>query len=155
MVRTVKVLKMERTKAKAAAKLLEEYRANVQGIRTLQSRLQKIIKYSGPSELTAVSLDLSGGGNSYHKSMENIADEIQKIKRSIAEKRIEIQLIEDALMVISHGRYCEHYADVLIMRHVDGYTMNEIAIKLGYSSRQTVYDQYYKALNKFACAMGL
>ena len=146
---------MDKVRAKAAVKLLEEYSVNLQGIRTLQSRLQKIIKFSGPSELTAVSYDLSGSGNSYHKSMENVAGEIQNIKCSIEEKRIEVQLIEDALMVISCGIYCEHYADILIMRHVDGYSMNEIALKLGYSSRQTVYDQYYKALNKFACAMGL
>lgn len=146
---------MERTKAKAAVKLLEEYNVNLQGIRTLQSRLQKLISRSGPAALTAVSYDMAASGSSYHKSMENIADEIQRIQRSVTEKRVEIQLIEDALMVISYGRYCEHYADILIMRHVDGYSMNEIAVKLGYSSRQTVYDQYYKALNKFACAMGL
>ena len=146
---------MDKVRAKAAVKLLEEYSVNLQGIRTLQSRLQKIVKRSGPTALTAVSYDLSGSGNSYHKSMENLADDIQKIKDKIAEKRIEVQLVEDALAVIDYGRYCEHYADILIMRHVNSYSMNEIAVKLGYASRQTVYSQYYKALNRFACAMGL
>lgn len=146
---------MERTKAKAAVKLLEEYSVNVQGIRTLQSRLQKLISRSGPSALTAVPYDVAASGSSYHKSMENIADEIQSIKHSITEKRVEIQLIEDALMVVSYGRYCEHYAEILIMRHVDGYSMNEIADRLGYSSRRSVYYQYDKALERFATALGL
>lgn len=146
---------MERTKAKAAVKLLEEYSVNVQGIRTLQSRLQKLISRSGPSALTAVSYDVAASGSSYHKSMENIADEIQRIQRSITEKRVEIQLIEDALAIISIGRNCEHYADILIMRHVDGYSMEVIADRLGYSSRRSVYYQYDKALERFATALGL
>ena len=37
----------------------------------------------------------------------------------------------------------------MIMRHVDGYSMERITEKLGYSSRQAIYNQYNKALAKF------
>ena len=43
----------------------------------------------------------------------------------------------------------------MIMRHVDGYSMERITEKLGYSSRQAIYNQYNKALAKFAKALGL
>lgn len=49
----------------------------------------------------------------------------------------------------------KHYGDILIMRHVDGYSMERITEKLGYSSRQAIYNQYNKALSKFAKALGL
>ena len=78
-----------------------------------------------------------------------------KILLKIADRQAEILIIEDALQIINKGINCKHYSDILIMRHVDGYSMERITEKLGYSSRQAIYNQYNKALAKFAKALGL
>ena len=144
---------MDRNKARLAVSYLENYRVNKQGIITLQRQLEKLALRSGPSELTATSYDNAGGGGGFCGDAILSIEKANKLANKIAEKRIEVQLVEDALNVINTGRYSDHYAEILIMRHVDGWAMADIADSLGYSSRQTVYDQYYKALNKFATAM--
>lgn len=98
-----------------------------------------------PADVSAVSYDAAATGTApYHPGMMNIAVNGQKILLKIADRQAEILIIEDALQIINKGINCEHYSDILIMRHVDGYSMERITEKLGYSSRQAIYNQYIK-----------
>lgn len=150
------VLSMQREKYKAAVEVLEQYRSNREGIRALKVKMQRLSLRTGPKELTATAYDNVGGSvYPYHKSVLEIANEIEEIKMNIADKIAMMEIVEDALMIVGMGKQAEYFADILIMRHVDGWSMCEIADKLGYASRQTIYNQYNRAMAKFANAIGL
>ena len=147
---------MQKARYKAAVEYLETYRSNREGIKALRGKLQRLALRTGPNKLTATSYDGVGGCvNSHHKSVLEIANEIEVIKLKIADKIAVMQVVEDALVIAGMGRQSEFFGDILIMRHVDGWSMGEIAERLGYSSRQTVYYQYNKAMARFASALGL
>lgn len=147
---------VEKNKYKQAVSKLENYRVSRMAIENIRNKIKKLLLYSGPVPLKGTSYD---GGRSntpaYHASMSNIADEMQQLYCRLAAKQEEVKLVEDALAIISLGRNCEHYADILIMRHIDGFSMEVIADRLGYSSRRSVYYQYDKAMKKFAIALGV
>ena len=150
------VVSMQREKYKAAVEALEQYRSNREGIKALKVKLQRLALRTGPKEITATACDGAGGSfNPHHKSVIEIAVEIEEIKLSIADKIALMEVVEDALMIVGMGKQAEYFADILIMRHVDGWSMCEIADKLGYASRQTIYNQYNRAMAKFANAIGL
>lgn len=147
---------MQRARYKAAVEYLETYRANREGIKALRGKIQRLALRTGPNELTATAYDGVGGfGNPHHKSVVEIACEIESIKLKLADRIAAMQIVEDALVIVGMGRQSEYFGDILIMRHVDGWSMSEIAEHLGYSSRQTVYYQYNKAMARFASALGL
>ena len=147
---------MQKAKYKAAVEYLETYRANREGIKALRGKLQRLALRTGPNELTATTYDGAGGcGNPHHKTVVEIACEMESIKLKIADRIAAIQIVEDALVIVGMGRQSEYFGDILIMRHVDGWSMDEIARHLGYSSRRTIYYQYNKAMARFAKALGL
>lgn len=139
-----------------AVQKLEEYSLNREALKGLRSKLKRLADLGKPADVSAVSYDAAATGTApYHPSMMNIANECRKILLKIADRQAEILIVEDALQIINKGINCEHYSDILIMRHVDGYSMERITEKLGYSSRQAIYNQYNKALIKFAKALGV
>lgn len=150
------VTKARDEEKRLAIQKLEEYSLNREALKGLRRKLKKLADAGKPAELSATSYDVAASGTApYHPSMMNIADECQKILMKIADRQAEILIVEDALQIINKGINCEHYSDILIMRHVDGYSMERITEKLGYSSRQAIYNQYNKALIKFAKALGV
>lgn len=147
---------MQKERYKAAVEYLETYRSNREGIKALRGRLQRLALRTGPSELTATAFDGAGGcGNPYHKSVMEVAGEMESIKLKLADKIAAMQVVEDALVIVGMGRQSEYFGDILIMRHVDGWSMSDIAKQLGYSSRRSIYYQYNKAMARFADAIGL
>lgn len=147
---------MQREKYKAAVEALEKYRANREGIKALRVKLQRLALRNGPKELTATAYDGAGGSsNPHHKNVLEIAIEMDALQLRIADKIAAMELVEGALVIVGMGRQADYFSDILIMRHVDGWTMNDIAEKLGYSSRRTIYYQYNKAIARFADAIGL
>ena len=139
------VIKARDEEKRMAVQKLEEYALNREALKGLRSKLKRLVDAGKPATSTTP----------YHPGMMNIAEECQRILLKIADRQAEILIIEDALQIINKGINCEHYSDILIMRHVDGYSMERITEKLGYSSRQAIYNQYNKALAKFAKALGL
>ena len=51
------VLSMQREKYKAAVEVLEQYRSNREGIRSLKVKMQRLSLRTGPKELTATAYD--------------------------------------------------------------------------------------------------
>ena len=143
------VIKARDEEKRMAVQKLEEYALNREALKGLRSKLKRLADAGKPAVASVASYDAAATSTTpYHPSMMNIAEECQRILLKIA-------IIEDALQIINKGINCEHYSDILIMRHVDGYSMERITEKLGYSSRQAIYNQYNKALSKFAKALGL
>lgn len=66
---------------------------------------------------------------------------------------IEIGKIDDVLVAICEGSGCERYKDVLVMWYVNKLDKEDIAERLGYSHRQSVYEIKNKAIRKFAVAL--
>lgn len=150
------VIKARDEEKRMAIQKLEEYSLNREALKGLRSKLKRLADLGKPAGVSATSYDVAATSTTpYHPGMMNIADECQKILLKIADRQAEILIIEDALQIIGRGINCEHYSDILIMRHVDGYSMERITEKLGYSSRQAIYNQYNKALVKFAKALGI
>ena len=147
------VIKARDEEKRLAVQKLEEYALNREALKGLRSKLKRLADIGKPA---VASYDAAATSTTpYHPGMMNIAEECQRILLKIADRQAEILIIEDALQIINKGINCEHYSDILIMRHVDGYSMERITEKLGYSSRQAIYNQYNKALAKFAKALGL
>lgn len=147
---------MQKDKYRAAVEVLESYRANREGIKVLRKKLQRLALCGGPKQLTAISYDAAGGfGSPYHKGTMDVAMEMESIRMKMADRIAFMHVVEDALVIVGMGRQSEYYGDILIMRHVDGWSMNEIAHHLGYSSRRSIYYQYNKAMARFADAIGL
>ena len=150
------VIKARDEEKRMAVQKLEEYALNREALKGLRSKLKRLADAGKPAVASVASYDAAATSTTpYHPSMMNIAEECQRILLKIADRQAEILIIEDALQIINKGINCEHYSDILIMRHVDGYSMERITEKLGYSSRQAIYNQYNKALSKFAKALGL
>lgn len=151
------VIKARDEEKRMAVQKLEEYALNREALKGLRSKLKRLADAGKPAVASVASYDAAAAISTtpYHPGMMNIAEECQRILLKIADRQAEILIIEDALQIINKGINCEHYSDILIMRHVDGYSMERITEKLGYSSRQAIYNQYNKALSKFAKALGL
>ena len=150
------VIKARDEEKRMAVQKLEEYALNREALKGLRSKLKRLADAGKPAAASVASYDAAAISTTpYHPGMMNIAEECQRILLKIADRQAEILIIEDALQIINKGINCEHYSDILIMRHVDGYSMERITEKLGYSSRQAIYNQYNKALAKFAKALGL
>lgn len=149
------VIKARDEEKSLAVQKLEEYALNREALKGLRSKLKRLADIGKPAASVASYDAAATSTTPYHPSMMNIAEECQRILLKIADRQAEILIIEDALQIINKGINCEHYSDILIMRHVDGYSMERITEKLGYSSRQAIYNQYNKALAKFAKALGL
>lgn len=151
------VIKARDEEKRLAVQKLEEYALNREALKGLRSKLKRLADIGKPAVASVASYDaVASSTTPYHPGMMNIAEECQRILLKIADRQAEILIIEDALQIINKGINCEHYSDILIMRHVDGYSMERITEKLGYSSRQeAIYNQYNKALAKFAKALGL
>lgn len=148
------VIKARDEEKRMAVQKLEEYALNREALKGLRSKLKRLADAGKPAAASVASYDAAATSTApYHPSMMNIAEECQRILLKIADRQAEILIIEDALQIINKGINCEHYSDILIMRHVDGYSMERITEKLGYSSRQAIYNQYNKALSKFAKAL--
>ncbi len=150
------VIKARDEEKRLAVQKLEEYALNREALKGLRSKLKRLADAGKPAAASVASYDAAATSTApYHPDAMNIAEECQRILLKIADRQAEILIIEDALQIINKGINCEHYSDILIMRHVDGYSMERITEKLGYSSRQAIYKQYNKALAKFAKALGL
>ena len=147
------VIKARDEEKRMAVQKLEEYALNREALKGLRSKLKRLADAGKPAVASVASYAAATSTTPYHPGMMNIAEECQRILLKIADRQAEILIIEDALQIINKGINCEYYSDILIMRHVDGYSMERITEKLGYSSRQAIYNQYNKALSKFAKAL--
>ena len=131
-----------------ARQRLKRYRVDVNRIYNL---LRLPVRIHGPSRNVTAKVDDNPGGfvPKSHPDAMNDLQRIVEINKTIAAYVLEINAIESSLSVLSKDECL-----VLIMRDVDEMNMEAIANALGYSSRQSVYNIYKRALNKFKIALG-
>ena len=132
----------------AARQRLSMYRANINRINNL---LRLPLRIGGPSQSVTVKPKDNPGGtvSKNHPDALNDLQRIVDLNNTIAAYVIEVNEIEGALSVLN-----KEESLVLIMRDVDEINMEAIAAALGYSSRQSVYNIYKRAVNKFKIALG-
>lgn len=139
---------MPERKIQEARQRLSMYRANINCINNL---LRLPLRIGGPSQSVTVKPKDNPGGTVSKNHPDAMSDlqRIVEINSTIASYVLEVNEIESALSVLS-----KEESLVLIMRDVDEMNMETIAAALGYSSRQSVYNIYKRAVNKFKIALG-
>lgn len=130
-----------------ARQRLKRYRINVNRIYNL---LRVPLHIHGPSRNVTAKVDDNPGGfvPKSHPDAMNDLQRIVDINKTIAAYVLEINAVESALSVLNKDESL-----VLIMRDVDEINMDVIARQFGYSSRQSFYNIYKRALNKFKLAL--
>lgn len=126
---------------------LQNYRSYVALVASLQRKIKNALQHSGPSQKVTAQMDANRGGYVPPAHPEAFTDlsllakrqgEITKLLNKIAD-------IENGLALLSNEE-----RTILIMKNMDRCTIEGIAEWLGYSSRQSVYTLYNRAMKKFA-----
>lgn len=126
---------------------LENYRSYVTLTCNLQRKVSDALKRSGPNQRITAQIDANRGGYvpPAHPDAYTDLSVLAKKQSEIANLMDKINAIEDGLAMLGSEERM-----VLVMKHMDQWTMAAIAEYLGYSSRQSIYTLYSKALKKFA-----
>ena len=131
--------------------ILANYKDLQNSIKNIENRIMKL-KFSGiPREISASYMDdICVKSSPKHDETINILCELKEL----VDKRIEtldaMEEIDQILENISIRKKCENYGSVLRMLYIEELTVEDTAEKLGYSSRQSIYDIKKPAIRKFA-----
>ncbi|QDR80218.1 sigma-70 family RNA polymerase sigma factor [Sporomusa termitida] len=136
-----------------AENYLRYYRELHQSINHASRMIVRLRMQTAPGVVSAVNIDVTGIRSSKTVNTLNQMYQLQKWQEMKDRTLEEIEKIEEALAGISQAQGCERYRDVLFMWYVERLDKDEIAEKLGYSTRQSVYDMKNKAIRKFAVAL--
>jgi len=136
-----------------AENYLRYYRELHQSVEHADYMLNKLVNQTAPNDISAVSMDITGIRAGKPCNTLNQMYELQ-FWHEMKEKTMgEIKKVDNILESISHGSGCERYRDILYMWYVEKTDKEDIAERMGYSSRQSVYDLRSRALNKFSIAL--
>lgn len=135
---------------KEAEKRLLHYRDLEKSLQQLKRDISERILKSGPSELSAVSLDFTGVSSGKVDDTCNMIYEINQLKECYFTTKKEVGKIEMLLADISKDHGCEQYGKLLKLWYVDKVGKEKIKDEMGYSSIQSVYDMKNKSIRKFA-----
>lgn len=113
----------------------------------------QLMHQTAPRVLGAVAMELTGVRAQRPHDTLNQIYQLQKWQEMKELTAIEIGKIDDVLVAICEGSGCERYKDVLVMWYVNKLDKEDIAERLGYSHRQSVYEIKNKAIRKFAVAL--
>ena len=136
-----------------AENYLRYYRELTQSIEHASRMISKLNWQGAPRDARAASVDITGIRASKPVNTLNQIYQLQKWQEMKERTIEEIEKIEEELQGICLDPGCERYRDVLYMWYVEKLDKDEIAERLGYSSRQSVYDMRNKAIRKFAVAL--
>jgi hypothetical protein len=106
-----------------------------------------------PKDMRAAQLEATGIHADHPVNTVNQLYQLQKWQDIKARTMIELSAIDDELDSICEENGCERYKDILVMWYVDKLYKEEIADKLGYSCKKSVYSMRDKAIEKFAVAL--
>jgi hypothetical protein len=135
---------------KEAEKRLLHYRDLEKSLKQLKRDISERILKSGPSELSAVSLDFTGISSGKVDDTCNMIYEINQLKECYFTTEKEVSKMDRLLADISKDPGCEQYGTLLKLWYVDKVGKEKIKDEMGYSSLQSVYDMKNKAIRKFA-----
>lgn len=108
---------------------------------------------TAPKEISAVSIDITGISALRPVNTLNQIYQLQKWQEMKTKTADEIAKVDEVLDSISQEPGCGRYKDILFMWYVEKLDKEDIAQKLGYSSRQSVYDLRNRAIKKFSIAL--
>jgi hypothetical protein len=136
-----------------AENYLRYYRELHQSIEHADYMISKLLKQTAPKEISAVSMDITGirAGKPCNKL--NQMYQLQMWQEMKERTLVEMEKVDVILESINHGVGCERYKDILHMWYVEKTDKEDIAERMGYSSRQSVYDLRNKAISKFSIAL--
>ena len=132
-----------------AEKRLRHYRDLEKSLEQMDKDIARIKKRSGPSDLNAVAMDITGIRSGRQDEAINILFELQTLSESKIETEEEIMDIAELLEEISQEPDCSLYGKVLYAWYVKRRPREEIAKEIGYSVRQT-YNIRDQAIRRFA-----
>lgn len=138
-----------------AEKRLRHYRDLEKSLEQMDKDIARITKRSGPSNLNAVAMDITGIRSGRQDEAINILYELQTLSESKMDTEEEIKEIAELLEEISQDADCGFYGKVLYSWYVKRKSREDIAKEIGYSVRQ-VYNIKNAAIRKFAvCILGI
>jgi len=135
---------------KEAENVLWYYRDIYRSIENINRQIAKLIGQHGPSELSAIALDITGVRGSGQDETVNLVYQIQTLTDQREASKKELEDIDLILHDICQDKGCELYAALLKEWYVFKTPKEDIAKSIGYSSKQSVYDLKNKAIRKFA-----
>lgn len=126
------------------------YRDLQRSVDEMSQRIGKLISKAGPADLSAMVLDGSGVHSQRVDDTLNILFEIQKLTELRKETKEALSEIDSVLTRINGEPDCKFYGTVLRMWYIERIPKEDIAEKIGYSSRRSVYQIRARAIRKFA-----
>ena len=135
---------------KEAEKRLLHYRDLEKSLQQLKRDISDLIIKSGPSKLTAVSLDFTGISSGKVDETCNIIYEINHLKKCYFDTKKEVDKLKTILDDIGQDSGCEQYGRLLRLWYIDKIGKEKVKDEMGYASIQSVYDMKNKAIRKFA-----
>lgn len=138
---------------KEAENILWHYNDLYKSLENNDKQFAKIISRTGPSDLSAVALDLTGIHSSKTDEAYNVLFELNKLRECKENTAAELSKIDDLLQNISNEKGCELFGAVLRKWYIEKMPKEDIAGETGYSSKQSIYDLRAKAIRKFAVQM--
>lgn len=111
------------------------------------------LKWEGyPSGASGISYDGMPKGMNKDEAV-NIAFKIKMYMDMVESTESELNEIDKVLEGISQDKGCELYGQVLKMWYIEGVPKDEIADRLHYSSRTSIYEIKNEAIRKFAVVL--
>lgn len=119
----------------------------------LDKQIAILIRQQGPKPLTAVSMDLTGVRGGRVDNTEATMYRLQVLEHCRAESLLALDKADGMLQEISKERGCELYGMVLRLWYIEKLPKEEIADRVGYATRVSVYQIKQRAIRKFAANM--
>lgn len=136
-----------------AENYLRYYRELHQSIDHANRMIGKLQYQGAPNGVSAVAMDITGIRSSRRVNTLNQVYQLQKWQELRDRTLAEIERIEESLQQLCVDPGCERYRDILFMWYVEKRDKEDIAVAIGYSHRQSVYEVKHKAIKKFAVAL--
>lgn len=133
-----------------AENYLYHYRDLYKSIENMDREISRLIRNSGPQDITGISYDGVGQGQVSQDDAFNTLFKIQKLTESRKETKEKLEKIDTLLDDLSEDEGCEFFGEVLRKWYIEKIPKEEIATDIGYSSRQSIYTLRGKAIRKFS-----
>lgn len=128
---------------------LRKYKNAEETIINLNNRLKKLSMRGCPREVSAVDFSKIGHGSCSNEAFNDLV-EVQHLMKQINNIEDDKEIIENTLNIIKRDNK-EDY-DFIDLKYLQELPMDQVAVKLGYSSssNRTIYSIKDRALSKFA-----
>lgn len=138
---------------KEAENYLRYYRELHRSIEHANYMINKLVKQTVPKDMSAIAMDITGVRAGKPCNTLNQMYQLQMWQEMKKSTLAELEKVDAVLDLISSGVGCERYKDILHIWYVEKADKEDIAERMGYSSRQSIYDLKNRAISKFSVAL--